>query len=117
MEARRRSQSVAARCLHFYRGCPAPTFAAARSKRQGQETTEIRGYAAGNPAFPHDSTLHQFFGESQFESYRALQRYLVPEPARCAKLTHGCLLVRSFDRGSLPAGTTLVCAASDTFVG
>jgi len=32
----------------------------------------VRNYAAANPAFPHESTADQFFGESQFESYRAL---------------------------------------------
>ncbi len=33
---------------------------------------DVRAYAAADPNFPHDSTLNQWFTESQFESYRAL---------------------------------------------
>jgi len=32
----------------------------------------VRTYAAAHPDFPHETTLDQFFSESQFESYRAL---------------------------------------------
>ena len=32
----------------------------------------MRSYAIAHPAFPHESTIDQFFTESQFESYRAL---------------------------------------------
>src|SRR4029450_5341387 len=32
----------------------------------------IVAYAAGHPAFPHETTGDQFFSESQFESYRTL---------------------------------------------
>jgi hypothetical protein len=39
--------------------------------------TEVRAYAAGNKAFPHDTTANQFFGESQFESYRRLGEHLM----------------------------------------
>jgi hypothetical protein len=38
----------------------------------GSENIDIRSYAAANPDFPHQSTTDQWFGESQFESYRAL---------------------------------------------
>jgi hypothetical protein len=38
----------------------------------GTESAGIRAYAIANPAFPHESTTDQFFGESQFESYRSL---------------------------------------------
>ena len=38
----------------------------------GDEPTDVQEYAAKNPAFPAQSTLDQFFGETQFESYRAL---------------------------------------------
>jgi GNAT superfamily N-acetyltransferase len=38
----------------------------------GAESTAILEYAARSPRFPHESTLDQFFSESQFESYRAL---------------------------------------------
>jgi len=33
---------------------------------------DVRAYSNSNPDFPHESTLEQFFEESQFESYRQL---------------------------------------------
>jgi len=38
----------------------------------GVESAGIRGYANANRDFPHESTVDQWFTESQFESYRAL---------------------------------------------
>jgi hypothetical protein len=38
----------------------------------GDEPTDVENYAATHAHFPHDSTANQFFGESEFESYRAL---------------------------------------------
>jgi hypothetical protein len=38
----------------------------------GVESADVRAYAMANPDFPHQSTLNQWFTESQFESYRAL---------------------------------------------
>jgi hypothetical protein len=38
----------------------------------GVEDAGIRAYATANPTFPHESTINQWFSESQFESYRAL---------------------------------------------
>jgi hypothetical protein len=38
----------------------------------GTEGINIRGYANRNSNFPHESTGQQWFGEAQFESYRAL---------------------------------------------
>jgi hypothetical protein len=43
-----------------------------RPTYQGDETADIRGYAEANPSFPQESTSEQWFGESQFEAYRAL---------------------------------------------
>ena len=39
---------------------------------RGDEPADILGYAAGNKDFPHETTVDQWFSESQFESYRAL---------------------------------------------
>ena len=39
---------------------------------QGNESADIRSYAMANSEFPHQSTIDQWFTESQFESYRAL---------------------------------------------
>ena len=33
---------------------------------------DVGNYASSSPTFPHESTADQWFGESQFESYRAL---------------------------------------------
>lgn len=38
----------------------------------GTEGAGVRGFANANPDFPHQSTIDQWFTESQFESYRAL---------------------------------------------
>jgi hypothetical protein len=40
---------------------------------------DVWQYAQACPAFPHESTVDQFFSESQFESYRALGEYQVRE--------------------------------------
>jgi hypothetical protein len=50
------------------------------------EPADVRAYWLANPAFPHDTTLNQFFGEAQFESYRALGCYTVMELGRRAGL-------------------------------
>jgi hypothetical protein len=46
---------------------------------------DVRAYRNLHTTFPHQSTLKQFYGESQFESYRELGRYetafLAPEAA------------------------------------
>jgi hypothetical protein len=38
----------------------------------GSEPQDVRAYHATHPAFPHESTVNQFFNEAQFESYRKL---------------------------------------------
>ncbi len=43
-----------------------------RTSLTGDEPPDVQEYAAKNPDFPWQSTLDQFFNESQFESYRAL---------------------------------------------
>ncbi|NUU41565.1 patatin-like phospholipase family protein [Tardiphaga robiniae] len=44
---------------------------------QGTEPPSVRSYAEANPAFPHEPTGDQFFGESQFEAYRALGEHII----------------------------------------
>ena len=39
---------------------------------RGTETRDVQNYAAKNPEFPQEATSNQFYGESQFESYRQL---------------------------------------------
>jgi len=40
---------------------------------------DVRAYGAEHKTFPHESTLDQWFSESQFESYRMLGRYQMAE--------------------------------------
>ena len=42
----------------------------------GDEPEDVQNYAAENPEFPHESTADQWFGESQFESYRRLGEHV-----------------------------------------
>lgn len=44
---------------------------------RGTEPASVRAYAEANPAFPHEPTTDQMFGESQFEAYRALGEYVI----------------------------------------
>ena len=51
----------------------------------GDEPADILSYKKEHSAFPHDSTLNQWFNESQFESYRTLGYHVgrsTFEPAR-----------------------------------
>jgi hypothetical protein len=43
-----------------------------KSSLTGDEPADILSYKRAHPHFPHDSTLNQWFTESQFESYRRL---------------------------------------------
>ena len=43
----------------------------------GSEPEDIRAYAVTHKMFPHESTMNQFFNESQFESYRHLGSWAV----------------------------------------
>jgi hypothetical protein len=42
----------------------------------------VRAYGAEHKPFPHESTLDQWFTESQFESYRMLGWYQMAELVR-----------------------------------
>lgn len=48
-----------------------------KSSLSGDEPSDVLRYAARNDAFPHESTSDQWFGESQFESYRALGHHVL----------------------------------------
>lgn len=47
-----------------------------KSSMTGNEPTELHQYKADHPAFPHESTVDQFFSEEQFESYRKLGAHI-----------------------------------------
>jgi hypothetical protein len=54
------------------------------------EPADVRAYRHANPAFPHDTTFDQFFGEAQFESYRALGSFTMMELGRRAGFAATC---------------------------
>ena len=43
----------------------------------GDEPPDILNYRREHKKFPHDTTLNQFFTESQFESYRRLGEHII----------------------------------------
>ena len=68
----------------------------------GDEPVDVRNYASAHPAFPHESTLNQWFGEAQFESYRMLGAHTVEA-------------VAGVDKGrpaAMPLGVAELCAAA-----
>jgi hypothetical protein len=55
-----------------------------KSSLTGDEPADILSYKKEHPTFPHDTTVNQWFTESQFESYRRLGHHVafsVFEPA------------------------------------
>src|SRR5262249_15022169 len=48
-----------------------------KSTLSGDEPRDVMDYASAHPDFPHETTTDQWFGESQFESYRTLGRHSV----------------------------------------
>jgi hypothetical protein len=50
-----------------------------KNSRTGDEPEPVRNYATDHPAFPHETTLDQFFTDDQFESYRALGRHIAEQ--------------------------------------
>jgi len=49
------------------------------------EPADVQEYKAHHPEFPHETTLDQFFSESQFEAYRALGEHVGREVFRYAQ--------------------------------
>lgn len=47
-----------------------------KSSLTGDEPADVLNYKKEDPSFPHDSTLNQWFTESQFESYRRLGHHI-----------------------------------------
>jgi len=103
---------------------------------QGTESLDIRNYATQHPDFPHESTVDQWFSESQLESYRALGALIMedictaggsdrrrsmtlPELAGVAKsylLTSAAPQPPALNVGSLSSGTARSGGARDEYV-
>jgi hypothetical protein len=47
-----------------------------KSSLSGDEPADVLSQHLSDPAFPHDTTLDQFFDETQFEAYRALGQHM-----------------------------------------
>ena len=60
----------------------------------GDEPEPILNYKSANPAFPHESTVDQFFDDAQFESYRALGVHLAEHTFGRWNTTKGFEFVR-----------------------
>jgi hypothetical protein len=68
-------------------GAPDGTILYLKATLSGDESVDVRNFAAGDPTFPHDSTGNQFFDEARFESYRLLGFHTVlsaAEPIRAS---------------------------------
>lgn len=50
-----------------------------KSSLTGDEPTDLINFKLQEPAFPHHSTIDQFFNESQFESYRRLGEHIADQ--------------------------------------
>ena len=83
------------------------------------EPADVRAYSHANPAFPHDTTFDQFFGEAQFESYRALGSYTIMELARRADFSATCPaeknLARFFDKAQKGLGDSVLEGTPNQF--
>jgi hypothetical protein len=44
-----------------------------------KEPRDVYNYARTSETFPHETTADQFYSESQFESYRALGRFVIDQ--------------------------------------
>ncbi len=53
-------------------GAPDGTLVYVKPAICGAEPYDVTNYASDSPTFPHESTVDQWFDETQFESYRAL---------------------------------------------
>lgn len=84
-----------------------------------REPADVRAYAAANAKFPHESTINQWFGESQFESYRSLGAFVIAEIFRKARNGKNDVTPRDFadrvysyledfQRNQVNGGTTVV---------
>jgi hypothetical protein len=68
----------------------------------GDESMDIKNFAALHPVFPHDPTGNQFFDEDRFESYRALGYHSIMSFAGSLHDADAWDLCAAISRGSQP---------------
>ena len=64
---------------------------------------DVFAYSAEHEKFPHESTADQFFGERQFESYRALGEQIVTQAFAGSELFMVNWLQRIFEQVQITA--------------
>lgn len=64
---------------------PVGTLVYLKASLVGDEPADVLEYKSHHPEFPHETTLDQFFSESQFEAYRALGEHTAREVFRYAQ--------------------------------
>ena len=65
--------------IDYGQGRPPGRLIYLKAAMTGKEAIAILQYKATHPAFPHETTGDQFYGEDQFESYRELGREIARE--------------------------------------
>jgi hypothetical protein len=60
----------------FYPDAPEGRLIYVKPSLTGSEPADLLNYKCTHPGFPHESTADQWFGESQFESYRKLGHHI-----------------------------------------
>jgi len=66
---------------------PVGTLVYFKASLTGDEPTDVTNYKKRNTSFPHESTVDQWFSESQFESYRQLGYHAVWSSIRATPRT------------------------------
>ena len=59
------------------KNAPTGTIIYFKASITGDEPTDVKNYQTTHNLFPHESTIDQWFSESQFESYRKLGHHVV----------------------------------------
>lgn len=67
-----------------------------KASMTGAEDTAVLQYKASHPAFPHEATGDQFYGEDQFESYRSLGREVTLAAFEEATLDRAAVVAAGF---------------------
>jgi|CZKY01.1.fsa_nt_gi hypothetical protein len=83
------------------RNAPTGTIIYFKASLTGDESTDVKNYKTTHNSFPHESTIDQWFSESQFESYGKLGYHAVTSSMRMphlitlgSPLAHAALLFR-----------------------
>jgi|HubBroStandDraft_5_1064220.scaffolds.fasta_scaffold10025_2 hypothetical protein len=89
---------------------PTGTIIYVKASLAGDEPTDVKNYSKTCPAFPHESTVDQWFTETQFESYRSLGYHIISSsfrtppnaPPVSPTKTHAKLDVKFGDKPPVP---------------